>query len=588
MSTRTTTDRPAFVDVDLARVREVLERVRAVLSPEDHACLEGLVETLIELTRLVRERGTTIARLRQLFGLSSSEKTADVLGNNSSADLSSQSQQDREQPALDGSDENAAAVEHEEGAGESDCSDAGNVATNDDNNTHRNPKRKPRGHGRIPASAYKGASVTSVTHGTLHVGDLCPGCEHGTLYSLAPRRIVRIVGQAPLAARCWDCEQLRCSGCGVVHAAAAPAEAQGPKYAPSAVAMMTLLRYGAGLPLHRLAGIQDNLQIPVPESTQWEVARDNVPALRPIYEELLRRAADARIIYNDDTSMRILEFMGKRRQALLGTDQLPDPDRSGLFTTGVVAATDHRLIALFFTGRKHAGENLERLLDQRSPELDPPIHMCDGLDRNRPGKHPVIETNCNAHGRRHVVDEVTNFPDECRHVLEELGKIFHNEAHCRQRGLTPEERLHFHQEHSAAIMADLKTWVQKQLDEKNVEPNSGLGKAFRYLLKRWDKLTLFLRVPGAPLDNNVCERMLKRAIRHRKNSLFYRTARGAHVGDIYMSLLHTAELSGENAFEYLTALLENEADVATDPAAWLPWTFRATLAARDGPGTQAA
>ena len=64
------------------------------------------------------------------------------------------------------------------------------------------------------------------------------------------------------------------------------------------------------------------------------------------------------------------------------------------------------------------------------------------------------------------------------------------------------------------------------------------------MLKHWQKLTLFLRVPGPPLDNNICERALKMAIRHRKNSLFYKTLRGAAVGDLYMSLIHTCYLSG--------------------------------------------
>ncbi len=93
-----------------------------------------------------------------------------------------------------------------------------------------------------------------------------------------------------------------------------------------------------------------------------------------------------------------------------------------------------------------------------------------------------------------------------------------------------------------------------------------------------DKLTLFLRRAGAPLDNNVCERALKMAIRHRRNSFFYRSERGAEIGDMFMSLIYTAELRGENPFEYLTAVLRNEKAVAENPADWMPWTYRATLA----------
>ncbi len=78
-----------------------------------------------------------------------------------------------------------------------------------------------------------------------------------------------------------------------------------------------------------------------------------------------------------------------------------------------------------------------------------------------------------------------------------------------------------------------------------MEPNSGLGKAISYMLRQWPALTLFLREPGAPLDNNLCERALKKAILHRKNSLFYKTLNGAEVGDLYMSLIHTCELKSE-------------------------------------------
>jgi len=118
----------------------------------------------------------------------------------------------------------------------------------------------------------------------------------------------------------------------------------------------------------------------------------------------------------------------------------------------------------------------------------------------------------------------------------------------------------------------------QQFAERKVEPNSGLGKAIQYLLNHWRKLTLFLREPGAPLDNNVCERALKKAILHRKNALFYRTLNGARVGDLFMSLIHTAELCGANPFDYLTELLRHPRELAQSPASWMPWNYRENLA----------
>ena len=237
------------------------------------------------------------------------------------------------------------------------------------------------------------------------------------------------------------------------------------------------------------------------------------------------------------------------------------------------------IIALFASGRKYAGENLAVLLQARAPALEPPVLMCDGLEsRNVPKEHPVILANCTVHARRGIVEQFDNFPTECTYLLEQLSLVYKTEAQCKQQGLNAQDRLLAHQRDSAPVLAALHQWLHTAVSTKRVEPNSGLGKAYRYILKRWDKLTLFLRRAGAPLDNNICERALKMAIAHRRNSLFYKTQHGATVGDLFMSLIYTAELHHENPFAYLTALQRHAKAVADNPDQWLPWTYRATLA----------
>jgi hypothetical protein len=235
-------------------------------------------------------------------------------------------------------------------------------------------------------------------------------------------------------------------------------------------------------------------------------------------------------------------------------------------------------IALFFTGRKHAGENIADVLKQRAGELPVPIQMCDALSRNTPKGVETLIANCLAHGRRQVVEVVENFPEECRYVLETLGSVYHYDALAREQGLSLEERLLFHQEHSGPLMKDLHEWMEAQLAEHKTEPNSGLGKAISYLLNHWPKLTLFLRQAGAPIDNNIVERALKKAILNRKNALFYKTLNGAGVGDLFMSLIHTCELNGANPFHYLTELQRHAEELAAYPAEWMPWNYRETLA----------
>jgi hypothetical protein len=176
------------------------------------------------------------------------------------------------------------------------------------------------------------------------------------------------------------------------------------------------------------------------------------------------------------------------------------------------------------------------------------------------------------------VEVAANFPEECGYVLEMLGHVYKNDAAARTGKLSPAERLEFHQQHSGPVMQPLHQWLAAQFALKRVEPNSGLGKAITYLLRHWKGLTAFLREAGAPLDNNLCERALKRAVLHRKNALFYRTLHGAEAGDLFMSLIHTCELADANPFDYLAELQKHPRELASNPAAWMPWNYAETLA----------
>lgn len=567
--------KPRIVEIEMAAVQGLVERAKGLLPAEDYDLLKGLVETLLTLVDLVRKGRTTIARLRRLVGFASSEKTANVL----------EKLGERDGDAADGVADPAGCSEAKPGA-EKTTAPVGGEPTTAEAGASPEPgagaqaATKPKGHGRTPLSAYPDACHFAVLHESLRPGDRCPACGRGTLFELKePARFLRIMGQPPLVAVCWNCQRLRCSGCGTPFTARAPVEAQGEKHSATAVAMMALLRYDGGMPLNRLDHLQRHLQTPVSASTQWDVVHARVGDVEPVYHELVRLAAQGSVVHNDDTYMRILEFMGKRRADLLRRGALPDPERTGLFTTAIVAIADAGgAIALFFTGRKHAGENLTELLHHRVPGLDPPVLMCDALERNLPTGHKVLQGNCASHARRHFVDEAENFPEECRYLLEMLGRVFKLDEICRTLRLSDEERLRLHQRESGPVMDELKAWMGAQFSEKRIEPNSGMGAAINYMLKRWDKFTLFLRTPGAPLHNNIAERTLKKAIRHRNNSLFYRSQHGARVGDIYMTLIHTCELHGENPFHYLTALMRHAKAVAENSAAWLPWNYRDTLA----------
>jgi transposase len=553
---------PHVIDASHAQLEEVLHRVEQSLDEKDVTLIRALVEAYRYVIDLVEDRNTSIRRLRQLLFGAATEKTAAVLGPRT----------DRP-PATTSSD---AATGTELAASEAAVEASAAAATG---------TARP-GHGRNGADAYRGAERIDVRHASLKAGDVCPACGQGTVYEKAPGVLVRLTGQPPLAATIYQLQKLRCHLCGQVFTAAAPASAGSAKYDATAGSMIALLKYGSGLPFNRLEGLQGHLEIPLPASTQWDVVQAVAAVLAPTFAELIRQAAQGDVLHNDDTTIKILELRGPRgrsealaRAEAEGTEA---DERTGLFTSGVVALRDGHRVALFFSGRRHAGENLAEVLRHRAAELPPPIQMCDALSRNLPGELQTILAHCLAHARRQFVDVYDRFPDQCRYLLEALAVVYRNDALARERALSPEARLRFHQEASRPTLQELHAWLNRQLDDKLAEPNSALGSAIRYMLRHWEPLTLFLRQAGAPLDNNLCERALKKAILHRKNALFYKTQNGARVGDLFMSLIYTCQLNEANPFDYLTQLQQHADQVAASPASWMPWNYRAARTNESG------
>lgn len=502
------------IEISREEAQALLDRVQFVVTDEDFQIIQGLVNTHLLLGQAVSEKSTSIKRLlKMIFGAKTEKK-----------------QKKRSV-------------------------------------SKKKKGKKARGHGRKGAQDYTGAETVAIDHQTLHHCDPCPACEDGRLYrQQTPGVVVRINGCAPLQATIYEMEKLRCNICGKIFTADLPPEAGTKKYDETASSMLAVLRYGSGLPLYRLSGLQAHLGMPLAASTAWELTEKLADRIYPVFDELVRQAAQGDVLHNDDTTMKVLEMMG-------GETAVEKSSRTGIFTTGILSIRDSRKIAIFFTGGKHAGENLATVLAERQQGLDPPIQMCDALSRNTPEDFQTILANCLTHGRRYFVEITDNFPDECDHVLEILGEVYHNEATAVKEGMTPAQRLNFHKQQSGPLMDDLHQWLEEQFEQKNVEPNSGLGKAINYMLNHWKELTLFLRVEKAPLDNNICERALKKSILHRKNSLFYKTAHGAYIGDLFMSLIHTCSLGKVNPFEYLVALQKDKADLFANPHRWLPWTF---------------
>lgn len=519
------------IELGSDEVQALRERLsQKSLEETDYGTLTSMLENLLFLRQAYEEKSISIKRLlRMLFG-HSTESSRNLFG--------SEKQKGNRRPSGKGK---------------------------------RRKWKKAKGHGRNGKEAYAGAGKVVTPLADLRPGDHCPGCLKGKVYkSVKPGVLLRFTASVPVEATIYEQEKLRCNLCNEIFTAPTPKEAGPEKYDETVGAMIAVLKYGYGFPFYRIEKLQESVGIPLAASTQYEIVLGTSEKVSPAHEELIRQGAQGRVIHNDDTVMKVL--------SLMNLQDCPDgetpPERTGLFTTGILSVKDERRIALYFTGRNHAGENLEELLKQRESDRGPPIQMCDALSRNLPKTFQTILANCMSHGRRNFVDVSANWPQECEYVIKMLGKVYHVDDIAKKEGLTPADRLCLHQSRSGPVMEELKMWMEEQFEQKKVEPNSGLGKAIKYMMNHWEPLTLFLRVEGAPLHNNLCEQALKRAVLHRKNALFFKTQRGAQVGDLFMSVVHTCNLTGANPFEYLIALQVHHEDVRNNPGLWMPWNYK--------------
>jgi transposase len=526
-----------------SEIEALIERVkRSGLEPRDAQLVERLLRLLLSMAALLEHKNASIKRLKRLiFGPGSDTRSATAAKTEPTTCV----------PA------SGAPAESERSSGSGPAS--GQACADD-------PKPKRPGHGRKPSSAYTGAQVLRCRHPQFKVGDHCPDpyCR-GHLYGVVPPALfIQLTGQPLVGATKYEQEVLRCSACQERFTAPLPEEVRPEKYDATCDVSLALAKYGAGLPHYRIARLQESYGVPLPESVQFERCEAVADAALPVFLYLRRLAADGRVIYSDDTRVKILSCLKEDKQ-------LKKEQRRATNTSGLVIEVGGQRIALYANGRQHAGENLEDLLKGRSAGLERPIQMADALSVNWSGAQQTVGAKCLAHARRKFIEIESSYPVECGVVLEAIAEVYRVEAQAE--GMSAEERLRHHQTKSGLVMSELKEWIKKQFAERLVEPNSGLGQALRYVLKHWEGLTRFLSVADCPLDNNAAERALKRAVLLRKNALFYKNEHGASVGALLMSLIETCRLNGVSAWAYLLWVMRHRAEARAHPEVCLPWNY---------------
>lgn len=465
----------------------------------------------------------------------------------------------------------------------------------DEKNSPIDPKDKKRKNGgkkKLPLGNI-------INHSLSEENKMCPCCK-AKMHKQRSKSRTYVLSLPMLSTETHISESYRCLSCDVQETANNNSnitkECIG-RYHFSAVSSLATLRYQCGMASYRMENMSDAIGIKVSDSTQWYLFENAASLVQPFVCYLEKEVANASTQHVDDTHNVILNIVNdikaEQEQAIL-QGKNPKNIRSGIHTTNLTGVFPEGKIILYKTGLHHSGEILAQTLSKRTIG-EQIVVMADAASANtskinfQENKNVKI-ANCNSHAVRKFQDladkeekvaQNNRIKDhktsEClNYFLFRYKSIFINESSTKYK--TPKKRLHFHQNHSLPLMLEMKKRAEFDISKKVFEPNNDVGKIYQYFLNHFNKLSAFCHIEGAPVCNNLSERMLKSIILHRKNSLFFKTQLGATVADILTSILFTAKENDLNSVEYLRDLLIHQNLWKQNPKDWLPWNYLNTIA----------
>lgn len=543
-------DEPKCVELSQEEMSSLQERLaKRQLSDKDYELLQQTLMFVSWLQTKLLHASISLKKLRCLFGFTSNRRR-------------------QVNAILEGTSNEAMDGDGDDGGG---GNGGGSKIPQNTATTDSLVKQEKVSHnnGRNPSSAYQNKEIITVTNIDYKPGDLCPlGCG-GRLYIATPGVIIKVTGQNNFYVTEYHIEKLRCALCGELFPAVIPEAALGEKYDAKFKSNLALQKYYNATPFYTLDSYHSMLGLPLPDATQWKLVESVAHSIVPVYDLLCYYIAQGQLLYYDDTWLRIL--------AVIAEGKKDAKNKRGCYTTGFVGSYQQYPIRLFMSGDNHAGNNLSTLLKNRHKDLQPIQTMSDALAANVSHGLKVIICNCFAHALRKFKEIAIYYEAECSVILTALDSAYKSEDVIKAKKLNDAERLAYHQEHTLPTLTKLHQWLNEQQEKYCIEPNSHLGAAVSYLLKHWPKLLQFCQIPGAPIDNNICEQLLKIAIRIRKTSYFHKTIHGAKVAAQLLSIIYTCRCHKVNPADYLAMCQENHIAVRINPAAWLPWNYHENI-----------
>ena len=452
-----------------------------------------------------------------------------------------------------------------------------------------------KGHGRNGAGAFVNATTSVHALGDGILGTVCARCGVGRVFRYRDKVIVRVIGQSLFAAERHEFEQGRCRVCGAIFRAPGHELILGAglgsgyvTYDWSACAMLIVMHYFAGAPFKRLESLHQGWGVPLPDANQWRLTDAADDRLAPLYRAVERHAIQqATTLRFDDTGSMIVDVrrqIHKEIQALESVGESTRHVRTGINATCCYLETAQAKVILFFTGRHHAGEVVDQLLQHRRANAQKLVAVTDAAAKNfaHDQTDQLEQAVCHAHCYLKFRAVKEQFPAEYAVAGAVYERVFDNEDKAKALGLDADGRMRYHREHSKPQMSKLFGMCKEKTDGHLVEPNSPLWEPIAFVINQWPRLTKFYEVPGVPLDSNLVEQALVIPVRYLAGSFAYKTQNGAEVGDRHMSLIATANANGLEPVAYLTECLRNHQDLAQRPEHYLPWVYRDRLEELDG------
>lgn len=309
---------------------------------------------------------------------------------------------------------------------------------------------------------------------------------------------------------------------------------------PGLLAHVLVSKFVDHLPVYRQAQMLKRQGVEIARSTIGDWIKYSCEALQPLHSLHREKVLAASYLMADETPIRVLDYTSAKKSHLGYFWVYFDPvNKQALF--------DYR------RGRGREGpaeclENFSGLLQN------------DGYQAYEQfeARQDITLFSCWAHARRYFDKAQDNDPERARYALTEIQKLYAVEREARENELSYADRQEMRKNTALPVLEKLESWLRQ--NHLTTLPESAIGKAITYALKRWDKLTRYVMHGQVEIDNNLIENAIRPVALGRKNYLFAGSHAGAERAAMIYSLVATAKLRGIEPFAWLRHTLSKIAD----------------------------